>query len=89
MGLAKDCYLPRSEMKEQVKNPAYGYYTAVTMSEVTLRIQTETETVGCFREWRVTAGGGVWVVSAIIQVFDFAGGHTDYGVQITDINSLD
>ena len=58
MGLAKDCYLPRSEMKEQVKNPAYGYYTAVTMSEVTLRIQTETETVGCFREWRVTAGGG-------------------------------
>ena len=31
----------------------------------------------------------IWVVSVIIQVFDFAGGHTHYEVQITDINSLD
>lgn len=48
MGLAKDCHLPRSEMKEQVEKSCVWIYTAVIMSEAILRIQAETETVRCF-----------------------------------------
>lgn len=88
MGLAKDCHLPRSEMKEQVEKSCVWIYTAVIMSEAILRIQAETETVRCFWEWwRLLPKDLGYTV--IIQAFDFSGGHTDYGVQTTATNSLD